>query len=275
MVRLAAEYRLLTAKPLPSIRVSLPNEDDLFVWHAVLAGPPGTPWEGGSYPLEVHLSPSYPRKPPDSVRFLTEVFHPNVAQDGVPYLDFLAVQSVKPGSSATREELVGARKEGAREPGKETRALNGATTSAGVQSHGPASRGLQERPKETERTSGEVKATTAGEEVGEAESRTADEIVVAAERLLSVASLNAESELADGCLETRDGGSGAYDGEGQRGRHWDPYQGLSFVLKSVQQLLWDVNLENVVNEEAAALFREDRTAWERRARRSAQGSQTI
>lgn len=254
-----------------NLAASGPQEDDLFVWRAVLAGPPGTPWEGGSFPVEIHVSPEYPRRPPDTIRFLTEIFHPNVNRDGVPYLDFLGVQSAKPGSSLTREELMNGRKVGVEEPGKENFALNGATTSAGAQL---APGRMHMSQEETGMTSDDVRATSADGAPGEAEIRTADEIVVAAERLLSVASLNAEPEILDGCSGTRESGSGAYDGRRQKGRHWDPYQGLSFVLQSVQQLLCDVNIENVVNKEAAALFREDRAEWERQARLLALGSQS-
>lgn len=66
-----------------------PVDSDIFHWHAVIAGPDGTAWEGGVFRLDVQFSDTYPVAPPH-VRFLTKnVFHPNVYVDGNICLDTL------------------------------------------------------------------------------------------------------------------------------------------------------------------------------------------
>lgn len=64
------------------------SDDSLFVWTATVMGPADSPWEGGLYSLRLTFSEKYPEKPP-RVRFLTEMFHPNVYPDGSLCLDIL------------------------------------------------------------------------------------------------------------------------------------------------------------------------------------------
>ncbi|KAJ8605730.1 hypothetical protein MRB53_041371 [Persea americana] len=41
------------------------NEDDMFVWEALIMGPEGTPFEGGIFPAELKFPKDYPLAPPD------------------------------------------------------------------------------------------------------------------------------------------------------------------------------------------------------------------
>lgn len=76
--RLMKEYREVTRGKLdPDISLRLENESSLLRWHAALRGPPGTPYEGGRFELKIVCTSSYPLAPPQ-VRFVTNVFHPNV-----------------------------------------------------------------------------------------------------------------------------------------------------------------------------------------------------
>lgn len=60
-------------------------------WQAVVFGPDGTIWEGGSFHLELEFSDDYPNKAPKAV-FTSRVFHPNVYGDGTVCLDILQNQ---------------------------------------------------------------------------------------------------------------------------------------------------------------------------------------
>ena len=59
---------------------------DMLHWHAILAGPPGTPYEGGRFLVELHIPDDYPFKPPKN-RFVTRVFSPNINSLGGHCLD--------------------------------------------------------------------------------------------------------------------------------------------------------------------------------------------
>ena len=47
-----------------------PSEDDMFLWHFTIRGPPKTDFDGGVYHGKIILPPDYPFKPPNIV-FLT------------------------------------------------------------------------------------------------------------------------------------------------------------------------------------------------------------
>ena len=53
------------------------NEDNLFEWTCILDGPDGTPYQGGTYAVKLHIPPDYPFHPPKAF-FETKIFHPNI-----------------------------------------------------------------------------------------------------------------------------------------------------------------------------------------------------
>jgi ubiquitin-conjugating enzyme E2 A len=68
-----------------------PLNDDVLTWEAVIFGPDDSPWEGGTFKLLLEFSEEYPTKPP-SIKFLTNMYHPNIYADGKICLDILTNQ---------------------------------------------------------------------------------------------------------------------------------------------------------------------------------------
>ncbi|KAI4847017.1 hypothetical protein E4T44_04741 [Aureobasidium sp. EXF-8845] len=64
------------------------EEDDLFVWEALIEGPEGTPYEGGIFPAELKFPKDYPLMPP-TMKFLSDIWHPNVYPNGVVCISIL------------------------------------------------------------------------------------------------------------------------------------------------------------------------------------------
>ena len=56
--------------------------------NAIIHGPPDTPYENGQFKLSINIGSSYPMKPP-SVKFTSNIFHPNVYNDGKICVDIL------------------------------------------------------------------------------------------------------------------------------------------------------------------------------------------
>lgn len=86
--RLQDEFRMLTTQTPAGASASPRDMTHPFLWDATIMGPERTPWEGGLYSLEIRFSSQHPNRPP-YVRFVTEMFHPNVTTDGVPALDLI------------------------------------------------------------------------------------------------------------------------------------------------------------------------------------------
>merc|ERR1711945_89790 len=74
------ELRDLTNEPSENFYAG-PVGEDMFHWRAVIMGQPGTPYEGGSFFLELRFPNDYPFKPP-KVEFATKIYHPNVSDAG-------------------------------------------------------------------------------------------------------------------------------------------------------------------------------------------------
>ena len=72
----------------PSGVSALPVPDNVMSWNAVIIGPAETPFEDGTFRLALQFDEQYPNKPP-TVKFLSEMFHPNVYASGELCLDIL------------------------------------------------------------------------------------------------------------------------------------------------------------------------------------------
>eukprot|EP00297_Palpitomonas_bilix_P018600 CAMPEP_0113889340 /NCGR_PEP_ID=MMETSP0780_2-20120614/13430_1 /TAXON_ID=652834 /ORGANISM="Palpitomonas bilix" /LENGTH=149 /DNA_ID=CAMNT_0000878403 /DNA_START=31 /DNA_END=480 /DNA_ORIENTATION=+ /assembly_acc=CAM_ASM_000599 len=85
--RIVKETASLMRDPAPGITAS-PHEENLRYFNVVIAGPSQSPYEGGSFSLELFLPEDYPMSPP-KVRFLTKIYHPNIDRLGRICLDIL------------------------------------------------------------------------------------------------------------------------------------------------------------------------------------------
>ena len=79
--RLAGELKSLQHEPVEGFIVTLPNDDDLYVWHVAIFGPPDTPYQGGYFRAKMSFPLDYPYSPP-KMKFLFPLLHPNVYSDG-------------------------------------------------------------------------------------------------------------------------------------------------------------------------------------------------
>ena len=65
--------------------------EDLTHLKGSFKGPPGTPYEGGNYIIDVKIPNDYPFRPP-IMKFDTKVWHPNVSSQTVGDLHHLLIQ---------------------------------------------------------------------------------------------------------------------------------------------------------------------------------------
>eukprot|EP00288_Rhodomonas_lens_P012917 CAMPEP_0177708686 /NCGR_PEP_ID=MMETSP0484_2-20121128/10408_1 /TAXON_ID=354590 /ORGANISM="Rhodomonas lens, Strain RHODO" /LENGTH=155 /DNA_ID=CAMNT_0019220265 /DNA_START=22 /DNA_END=489 /DNA_ORIENTATION=+ len=74
--RLLKEYKEAAKSKDEDIKLSV-EDNNLYKWTAWLQGPPGTPFEGGHFQVQLDVSESYPLQAPKA-RFITKIFHPNI-----------------------------------------------------------------------------------------------------------------------------------------------------------------------------------------------------
>ena len=74
--------------PPPNCSAAPYDDKDLLCWHATIIGPPNTPYEGGEFRLSIQLPIDYPNSPPEVI-FCTDIYHPNIDNDGEVFLSIL------------------------------------------------------------------------------------------------------------------------------------------------------------------------------------------
>ena len=81
--RIAKEVADIHSDNLSNIKADpVGNGDDLTHLKGSFKGPPGTPYEGGTYTIDVKIPHDYPFRPP-VMKFDTKVWHPNVSSQTV------------------------------------------------------------------------------------------------------------------------------------------------------------------------------------------------
>jgi len=79
--RLMAEYKQLLGNPPDGVIAGPMSEDNFFEWEAVITGPEGTVFEDGVFLSRLTFPQDYPLNPP-TMKFVTDIFHPNIYPDG-------------------------------------------------------------------------------------------------------------------------------------------------------------------------------------------------
>jgi ubiquitin-conjugating enzyme E2 A len=78
----------LATNPRPMAISSREHTTDNYFRNAVIIGPADTPFEDGTFRLVMTFEEAYPNKPP-MVKFISQMFHPNVYGTGELCLDIL------------------------------------------------------------------------------------------------------------------------------------------------------------------------------------------
>ena len=90
----AAKRRLLKdwekyQREAPGLGILIsPDPENMMTYEAIIIGPDDTEWEGGTFRLMLDYSEKFPSEPP-KVRFVTQMFHPNIYLNGNICLDIL------------------------------------------------------------------------------------------------------------------------------------------------------------------------------------------
>ncbi|KAJ7875380.1 ubiquitin-conjugating enzyme [Mycena olivaceomarginata] len=78
----------LTKHPVEGFSAGLVDDDNMFEWEILIIGPPDTLYEGGFFKARLTFPPEFPLLPP-KMRFITEMWHPNIYPDGVVCVSIL------------------------------------------------------------------------------------------------------------------------------------------------------------------------------------------
>merc|ERR1712127_131180 len=92
--RIKREFKeVVTSDELSKCKIKLELLDDNFSeLRGEIGGPPDTPYEGGTYTLDIKIPETYPFNPP-KVKFITKIWHPNISSvTGAICLDILKDQ---------------------------------------------------------------------------------------------------------------------------------------------------------------------------------------
>ncbi|KAJ1093117.1 hypothetical protein NDU88_006226 [Pleurodeles waltl] len=71
----------LNKNPVQGFSAGLIDDHDIYKWEVVVIGPQDTLFEGGFFKVHLTFPHDYPLRPP-KMKFITEIWHPNVAKNG-------------------------------------------------------------------------------------------------------------------------------------------------------------------------------------------------
>ncbi|KAJ3293660.1 Ubiquitin-conjugating enzyme E2 15 [Borealophlyctis nickersoniae] len=79
---LRRQLKELAKSPVEGFSAGLSDENNIYEWDVMIVGPEGTDYEGGFFKARLSFPRSYPQMPP-KMRFISEMWHPNVYSNGV------------------------------------------------------------------------------------------------------------------------------------------------------------------------------------------------
>ncbi|XP_077749331.1 ubiquitin-conjugating enzyme E2 G1 isoform X1 [Canis aureus] len=79
--RLSGTAGELNKNPVEGFSAGLIDDNDLYRWEVLIIGPPDTLYEGGVFKAHLTFPKDYPLRPP-KMKFITEIWHPNVDKNG-------------------------------------------------------------------------------------------------------------------------------------------------------------------------------------------------
>ncbi|KAI9193738.1 ubiquitin-conjugating enzyme/RWD-like protein [Polychytrium aggregatum] len=91
---LRAQFEQIQASNELDIMTVELEDDNPFKWTLIVLGMPASCYDGGVFKIDVWFHHQFPEVRP-RVRFATEIFHPHVTSDGVPYYRVQRAESVK------------------------------------------------------------------------------------------------------------------------------------------------------------------------------------
>ena len=71
----------LSKNPIDLVSVGLVDDSNVYEWDILIMGPDGTLYEGGFFKAHLVFPPDFPNMPP-TMTFISEMWHPNVYEDG-------------------------------------------------------------------------------------------------------------------------------------------------------------------------------------------------
>ncbi|PIA53058.1 hypothetical protein AQUCO_01000730v1 [Aquilegia coerulea] len=78
---LQKQLKDLNRHPVDGFSAGLVHDNNIFEWSVIISGPPDTLYDGGFFNAIMSFPSDYPNNPP-SVRFTSDMWHPNVYPDG-------------------------------------------------------------------------------------------------------------------------------------------------------------------------------------------------
>ena len=78
----------LAKNPIDLVSVGLTDDSNLYDWEILIMGPDGTLYEGGFFKARLVFPSDFPNMPP-TMTFISEMWHPNVYQNGIVCISIL------------------------------------------------------------------------------------------------------------------------------------------------------------------------------------------